>query len=244
MKRYAQFGIWLGLLLLLVGISLPAGAQGGGRRQSRQSKSSASASSNNSGNQGKQAANGGNNGQKGNQNPGANPNSTSGPNAGGNRPGNGRAGAGVPPRFIEQLRGMTPEQQERFLTNNARFQNMPPQEQAQIRQTMQRWNNLSPEQQSVMRARQAAIQQMTPQEQQYVHQVVQPTWRDMPPGQRRFMQQHLRQLYGMSAPEAQAKLSDPAFLRGMTPEQQKMIPYLYRMRVGAAPEPPQGPPEY
>ena len=58
------------------------------------------------------------------------------------------------------------------------------------------------------------------------------------------MLQHLHQLYGMSAPEAQAKLSDPAFLQGMSPEQQKMLPYLYRMRAGAAPEPPKGPPEY
>jgi hypothetical protein len=93
------------------------------------------------------------------------------------------------------------------------------------------------------RQRETALEQMTPQERQFVQQQVQPSWRDMSPEQRKPMLQHLRQLYGMSTPEAQAKLSDPAFMQGMNPEQQKMLPYLYRLRVGAAPEPPPGPPE-
>ena len=221
----------LAILLLTAGLSLPASALSGTGKHPWQGGKSASKSTNNSSNQRKPPANGGNNGQKGNQ-------------AGGEKSeGNGRAGAGLPPKFVEKLQDMTPEQQERFMKNNERFQNMPPKQQEQVRQNLQRWNSLSPEQRGIIRARQAAIEQMTPQERQYVHQVVQPTWRDMPQPQRRFMMQHLHELYGMSGPEAEAKLNDPEFLHGMTPEQQKMMPYLYRMRVGAAPE-PQGQPEY
>jgi hypothetical protein len=226
-----KFGMVLTLIVLTAGLSLPSRALSGATKHPRQGSRSVPNPPNNSVSQRKPPANGGNNGSKGNQ------------GEGGNSGGNGRAGAGVPQKFVEKLQDMSPDQQERFMKNNERFQNMPPNQQAQIRQNLQRWNSLTPEQRGVIRARQAAIEQMSPQERQYVHQVVQPAWRDMAPAPRRFMNQHLRELYGMSAPEAEAKLNDPAFLRGMTPEQQKMMPYLYRMRVGAAPE-PQGPPEY
>jgi hypothetical protein len=226
MKRFIQFGIFFCLFIAAAAFSLSSAAMGGAGKHQRQAGRSAATPPNNSGNQGKPPANGG-----------KSQNGPSGENGG-------RNGGGVPPKFVEKLQDMTPEQQERFMKNNERFQNMPPKQQAQIRQNLQRWNNLSPEQRGVIRARQAAIEQMSPQERQYVHQVVQPAWHDMAPAPRRFMTQHLRELYGMSGPEAEAKLTDPAFLRGMTPEQQRMMPYLYRMRVGAAPEPPQGPPEY
>jgi hypothetical protein len=137
---------------------------------------------------------------------------------------------------------MTPEQQERFMRNNERFRNMPPERQAQIRKNLQNWNSLTPAQRSVMRTRETAFEQMNPQERQYVQQEMRPAWRDMVPGQRRFMLLHLHELYGMSEPEARAKLGDPAFMQGMTAEQQKMLPYLYRLRVGMVPE-PAGPPE-
>lgn len=233
MKRFTKFGMLLALVMMATALAMPSSALSGTDRHPRQGSKSMPKPPNNSANQRKPPANGGNNGSKGNQ------------SEGGNSGGNGRAGAGagVPQKFVEKLQDMSPDEQERFMKNNDRFQSMPPNQQAQIRQNLQRWNSLSPEQRGVIRARQAAIEQMTPQERQYVHQQVQPAWRDMPPAPRKFMTQHLRQLYGMSAPEAEAKLNDPAFLRGMTPEQQKMMPYLYRMRVGAAPE-PQGPPEY
>lgn len=245
MKRLAKFGLLPCLLLLAAGLSSSATAASGRNKYPPQGRKPASKQPSGPGNQSKPPApSNQKNGQKGNQNPGPKPNTGQGPNPGGNPPGNGRAGAGMPPKFIDQLRGMDPDQQERFMMNNQRFQNMPPQQQAQIRKSLQNWNSLSPEQRSVIRARETAIEQMTPQEQQYVHQQLQPAWRDMPAPQKKFMQQHLHELYGMSTPEAQAKLNDPAFTRGMTPEEQKMLPYLYRMRVGAAPEPPPGPPEY
>ena len=56
------------------------------------------------------------------------------------------ARAGLPPRWVERLQGMTPEEQEKFLSNNARFRSLPPEQQARIRQRLQNWNHLSPEQ--------------------------------------------------------------------------------------------------
>ncbi len=223
MKRLTQFGVWLSLLLLACGLSLPTAAKGGARKQPGQANKTGSKPPANDGKNKNANAPSENTGEKGNHG------------------GNGRAG--LPPKFVEKLQDMPPEQQERFMRNNERFRNMTPQQQAQIRQRLQHWNSLTPEQRSIMRTREVALEQMTPQERQYVQQEALPAWRNMAPDQRRFMQQHLNQLYGMSTPEAQAKFSDPAFIRGMNPEQQKMLPYLYRLRVGAAPEPPPGPPE-
>ncbi|MFZ0820398.1 MAG: DUF3106 domain-containing protein [Candidatus Acidiferrales bacterium] len=235
MKRFTQFGVWLGLLLLAVGFSLPAAAKGTAHKQPGQGNKGSAKPPNNSGNQTKPPAND----QKNKNN-----NSTKENNEQKGTPaGNGRGGLALPPKFVEHLQDMSPEQQERFMKNNERFKNMSPERQAQIRQRLQHWNSLTPEQRTMWRQREEALEQMSPQEQQFVRQQVMPAWRDMVPAQRRFMQQHLNQLYGLSTPEARAKLSDPAFLQGMSPEQQRMLPYLYRLRVGAAPEPPPGPPE-
>jgi hypothetical protein len=224
MKRFTQLGVCLSLLLLAMVFSMPAAARGRAVKNSHQSNK--------------------NNKPPANEGKNKNPNPPNGNNAPkGNQPGNGRGGANLPPKFVEKMQDMSPDQQEKFMQNNERFRNMSPQQQAQIRQRLQHWNSLSPEQRVMWRQREAALEQMTPQERQFVQQQVQPAWRDMSPEQRRPMLLHLRQLYGMSAPEAQAKLSDPAFMQGISPDQQRMLPYLYRLRVGAAPEPPPGPPE-
>ena len=74
------------------------------------------------------------------------------PNANG---GAGQHGArnmeGLPPKWVENLRDMPPEDQERFMQNNERFKSLPPQRQEQIRQNLQRWNSLTPEQQDVLK---------------------------------------------------------------------------------------------
>ena len=65
--------------------------------------------------------------------------------------------AGLPPKFIENLSEMSPEQQERFISNNQRFQNMNPERQAQIRQVMKDWNNRTPQQRVQMRERERLL---------------------------------------------------------------------------------------
>ncbi|MGH9725063.1 MAG: hypothetical protein ACRD41_08360, partial [Candidatus Acidiferrales bacterium] len=55
------------------------------------------------------------------------------PGAGqGNGQGNGRGLAGLPPKWVDNLRNMSPEEQARFMRNNQRFQSLPPERQAQV----------------------------------------------------------------------------------------------------------------
>src|SRR5277367_5614102 len=58
---------------------------------------------------------------------------------------NTRGMEGLPPKWVDNVRDMSPEDQERFMQNNQRFQSLPPERQAQIRNNLQKWNSLSPD---------------------------------------------------------------------------------------------------
>jgi hypothetical protein len=186
-------------------------------------------------------------GQTNKNSEGNNPhNQTSGPNSnsGNSKAANEERRANLPPKFVENLQDMSPEQQERFMKNNERFKNMSPQQQAQIRQRLQHWNSMTPQQRIQWRQRNEILQSMTPKERQYVQQQVIPMWNAMPRTRRVVMMQHLHQLDGLSDSEREAKLNDPAFTQGLNPDEKVMLPYLSRLRIGTTPEPPPGPPEY
>src|SRR5580692_8858047 len=43
---------------------------------------------------------------------------------------------GLPPKWVDNMRNMTPDEQQRFMQNDARFTNLPPQRQEQIRNNL------------------------------------------------------------------------------------------------------------
>jgi hypothetical protein len=161
-------------------------------------------------------------------------------NNGANRPGNIRQMEGLPPKAVEKLRDMPPEQQERWMNNNERFRNMTPQQQAQIRRNLQNWNNLTPDQRQEMRERERVLEEMTPAQRQYIRQTLVPQWKSMPPGRRQVMLQHLQQLRGLDDAQRETRLNDPAFVSGLSPDEQNMLRNLSRLRVGSNPEVPPG----
>lgn len=227
MKRLSQFASLVSTLFVVCLFCLPVSAQKGARKPSPPPENNKSATNNS------------NSPYNTNNNSAAQQN-----NKGNKQPGNGRQAFNVPPKFVEHLQDMSPEQQERFMANNERFRNMTPQRQAQIRRNLQHWNSLTPEQRIMLRQRQAAMAQMTPQELQYVNQQLKPLWQNMAPARRLVVLRHVRQLDGLTDSERDAKLRDPAFAQGLTPEEQEMIPFLHRLRVGTAPEPPPAPVDY
>jgi uncharacterized protein DUF3106 len=147
---------------------------------------------------------------------------------------------GLPPKWIERLQDMPPEQQERFMNNNERFNSLPPQQQAQIRQRLRVWNNLSPQQQQEIREREQVWEQLTPEQQDYVRNVLQPRWQQMPPQRKAVILQHLRALNNLSDDDREARLNDPAFNQGLSPDEQRMLRDLAHLRVGGTIE---GPPQ-
>jgi hypothetical protein len=145
---------------------------------------------------------------------------------------------GLPPKWIERVQDMPPEQQERFLRNNQEFQSLPPWRQQQIRQNLAKWNNLSPEQRQAMRERERIWEQMTPQQQEYVRNTLLPRWQQLPPGRKAVIQRHLRALNGLSDFDREARLNDPYFLQGMSPDERQMLRALARLRIGAGVDAP------
>src|SRR5580698_1719934 len=118
MKRFGQFVSVLGMLFLVCAFSRPVGAQKGGHK-APPPPPPANDKPNNSNSKDTNKEN--------------------------NNEGSLHQLTGLPPKFIENLREMSPEQQERFLSNNERFQNMSPQQQARIRQNLKDWNSRTPE---------------------------------------------------------------------------------------------------
>jgi Protein of unknown function (DUF3106) len=140
----------------------------------------------------------------------------------------------VPPRWLERLRDMPPAEQERFLQNNMRFQSLPPERQAEIRSHLRQWNQLSPEQREALRRRARVWQRIPPEERQEIRREILPQWRQMSPDRRRLVVQRLRQLRQMDPQQRQRMLKDPAFMRGLHPDEQKILRKLSDLRLGPA----------
>jgi hypothetical protein len=150
-------------------------------------------------------------------------------------PGGGRGLAGLPPKWVERLRDVTPEAQERFLENNQQFHQLPPWRQAQIRRNLENWNRLSTAERNAIRDRERIWEQMSPQQRQYVTNVLLPQWQRMRPERKQLINGRLHTLQAMSPPERQAALEDPRFMRGLSPDEQSVLRNLNSLRHPAAP---------
>lgn len=205
-------------LLLLAGSAVrPVCAQEGPFRRARQARIAAAAQKENP-----------NALRKNNRLPNANDGAAKGaPNV--------RGMAGLPSKWIENLRDMPPDQQERFMENNERFRNLSPERQQQIRQNLEKWNNLTPEQQAAVRQREAVLEQMTPGQRQYLTTTVLPRWQAMPPARRLVITRHLAMLGKMSPATQQDALNDPRFLQGLSPDEQSMLRDLNSLRNPSTP---------
>lgn len=146
-----------------------------------------------------------------------------------------RALEGLPPKWVERVRDMPPEQQQQFLANNQAFRNLPPQRQQQIRQNLEKWNQLSPEQKQAAREREAALERMTPEQREYVRSTLLPKWQSMPQERRQAINRHLAMLRNMSPATQQAALNDPRFMQGLSPDEQAMLRDLNSLRNPPAP---------
>ncbi len=134
-----------------------------------------------------------------------------------------RAFAGLPPKWAEKLQEMPPEEQDRFLKNNARFKNLPPQRQAQIRDRLQRWNSLAPDQREALRDRQRVWQQMSPQQHDYIRKSLLPEWQQLPDERKQMIRDRLHVLHDLNPAERTQKLQDPQFLQGLAPNEQDLL---------------------
>jgi hypothetical protein len=134
-----------------------------------------------------------------------------------------RAMEGLPPKWVDNLREMPPEDQQRFLQNNRVFQNLPELRQVQIRKNLENWNRLSPAERDALRERAQILERMTPQQRQYLRNNLLPKWQEMPPDRRQAINGRLRILQSMGPSAQEAALADPKFMQGLRPDEQSML---------------------
>ena len=140
---------------------------------------------------------------------------------------------GMPNAWVDRLRTMPPEQQERFFNNNAKFRALPPQQQAQIRQRLQVLNNMTPQQRERFEQQAEVWNRLPPEQQSYVRDTLLPEWKSMAPARRQAILAKLRNLRGLNDTERTARLNDEAFLSGLDPGERSMLRDLSNLRVGS-----------
>ena len=151
-----------------------------------------------------------------------------------NKPGV-RGALGLPTKWDEKLRQMSPEEQERFMRNNAKFQSLPPQQQERIRRRMQAWNQLTPQQQDAMRNRAQIFNRLSPDERQEVVNDLAPRWKNLPPDRKELLSGRLRVLRGMTPEQREQELNDPQFMRGLDANEQDLLRKVSNLRLGPGP---------
>ena len=147
-----------------------------------------------------------------------------------------RSMEGLPPKWVEQLRDRSPEEQQRFMENNERFKSLPPERQAQIRKNLEQWNRLTPEQKNAIIDREKFFESLSPQQRQYIRNNLLPRWQAMPVERRQLLLGRLRVLRDLTPGCASAKLNDPNFMQGLSPDEQQTLRDLNQLRN---PLPPQ-----
>jgi Protein of unknown function (DUF3106) len=152
-------------------------------------------------------------------------------NAGAKGQPNPRQMAGLPPTWVGSLREMPPEERERFMQNNERFQSLPPQRQQQIRENLQKWDRLAPEQQDRIRATERILEQATPEQREHFQNDIVPKLAQMAPDRRQRVLGHWRRLQGMTPAEQQAALNNPRFMPGLSPDEQATVRDLNSMGI-------------
>jgi Protein of unknown function (DUF3106) len=144
--------------------------------------------------------------------------------------------------FMQRLRDLPPEEQERVLKNDRRFQRLSAEQQARIRENLQRWNALTPPERERLRERQRVFQGLSPNQRQEARAIFQ-QWRDLPPPRRRELRLAFRHLRNLSPGQREHFLSSPRIQSRFSPDEIRILRDLSRLLPEGAvsPEPPPEP---
>jgi Protein of unknown function (DUF3106) len=126
------------------------------------------------------------------------------------------------PGFLEHLRELPPEEQEKVLKNNARFRQLPPQLQQRIRENLSRWNSLTPEQRDMMRQREKIVQSLPVEQRDQLRQIF-PRYRQLPADRRQAVMNAFLQMRDMPAAEREKFLASADTQQRFSPEERDIL---------------------
>ena len=112
------------------------------------------------------------------------------------------------PGVFQTVRELPSDQQETSLSNNPRFQSMPPERQQQIRNLLQKWNSWTSDQKNQQREVEEIQQSVSPANREGTRTVF-PSYRRLPPARREAVLEAFRHVRDLPADQRERFLSTP-----------------------------------
>jgi DNA-directed RNA polymerase subunit F len=125
------------------------------------------------------------------------------------------------PGFFQELREMSPEEQERVMQNDARFQSLPPERQQQIRDNLKRWNAATPDERALLKKREEILQSFSPEQRDQLRQVFQ-RYRLLPSDEQQAVLQAFRKLRDESPGDRDKFMTSPE-VQQLSPEERGIV---------------------
>ena len=111
-----------------------------------------------------------------------------------------------PPQVMERLRRLPPDERERVLRNNWRFQQLPKERQDQLLDRMRRFQELSPNERERIEERFSVFRNLTPEQQGKARKVYEEHWSKLEPERRRAIVDEFRILRELPEKEREKRL--------------------------------------
>jgi hypothetical protein len=140
--------------------------------------------------------------------------------------------------LLERLRSLPPEQREKILENNPRFQQLPPDQQAKLIERVRQLPELTPEQRELIQQRFAIFNNLTPEQQQKARQIYDRRWSKIEPARRRALLQEFRRLRALPESERAQLLQGPEMQNRFSSDERDLLSQLISLS-----DRPQRPPE-
>ncbi len=131
-----------------------------------------------------------------------------------------------PPQLLERLSKLPPEERERVLENNRRFQQLSPEQQALLLKRLQQFQELSPEQRERIEQRLAIFNNLTPRQQEKARRIYENVWSKLTAERRRALLQEFRHLRAMPPAERQQRLASDDFQTHFSAEERDLLQQL------------------
>ena len=125
------------------------------------------------------------------------------------------------PAFFQQLREMTPEEQERVMQNDERFQNLPSDRQQQIRENLKRWNAATPDERQLLQQREQILESFSPEQRDQLRQIF-PRYRQLSPESRQSVMQNFTKLRNLPPGDRDKFLSSPE-VQQLSPDERGIL---------------------
>lgn len=125
------------------------------------------------------------------------------------------------PAFFQQLREISPAEQERVMQGDARFQSLPPERQQQIRDNLNRWNAATPEERQLLVQREQILQSFSPEQRDQIRQIF-PRYRQLTPESRQAVMQTFLKLRNLPPGEREKFLASPE-VQQLSPEERGIL---------------------